>query len=52
MQCPMFADEKNKVLRGNARCHGADVIDDESRSEITTTGLYIHPTPVLSPVAR
>jgi len=43
----MFADEKSEVLRGHARCHGADVIDDEPGIEITPSSFCSQPTPLL-----
>jgi len=48
----MFIDERNEVLRGNARCHGDDVVDDVPGSEITATGFRSRAATILSPVER
>jgi len=52
VRCRMFIDERNKVLRGNARCHGDDVVDDVPGSEITATGFRSRAATILSPVER
>jgi len=52
MRCRIFVVKKNAVVRDDARCHGADVIDDESGGEIAATSFCSQPASIFSPVAR
>ena len=48
----MLVGKNNEAVRDDARCHGADVIDDESGSETTATSFCSRPAAIFSPIAR